>query len=75
MRTYVTVYVSSEGEKASNVAIKMKEMGFRTTLGTFDFVYEWTQGEVPSTKVIEFVDQVQRELNGSGALLHFTTIR
>jgi hypothetical protein len=53
----------------------MKELGFRTTLGTFDFVYEWTQGEVPSTKVIDFVDEVQRKLNGSGALLHFTTIR
>ena len=75
MRTYVTVYVSSEGEKASDVSTKMKEMGFRTTLGTFDFVYEWTQGEVPSTKVIDFVDEVQRKLNGSGALLHFTTIR
>ncbi len=75
MRTYVTVYVSSEGERASAVATKMKEMGFRTALGTFDFVYEWTQGEVPSARIIEFVDQVQQKLNGSGALLHFTTIR
>ncbi|MFQ6061136.1 MAG: hypothetical protein ACE5KV_07585 [Thermoplasmata archaeon] len=75
MRTYVTVYVSSEGEKASEVAEKMREMGFRTTLGTFDFVYEWTQRDVPSAKVIEFVDKVQARLNGSGALLHFTTIR
>ncbi|MEE9115566.1 MAG: hypothetical protein V3U09_01565 [Thermoplasmata archaeon] len=57
------------------MATKMKEMGFRTALGTFDFVYEWTQGEVPSARIIEFVDQVQQKLNGSGALLHFTTIR
>lgn len=75
MRTYVTVYVWSEGEKASEVADKMKEMGFRTTLGTFDFVYEWQQRNVPSAKIIEFVDEVQAKLNGSGALLHFTTIR
>lgn len=75
MRTYVTVYVSTEGEKASDVAVKMKELGFRTTLGTFDFVYEWTQRNVPSLRVIEFVDLVQAKLNGSGAILHFTTIR
>ncbi len=75
MRTYVTVYVSTEGEKASDVAVKMKELGFRTTLGTFDFVYEWTQRNVPSLRVIEFVDEVQAKLSGSGTILHFTTIR
>jgi len=75
MRTYVTVYVSSEGEKASDVSNKMKDMGFKTMMGTFDFVYEWTQGDVPSKSVIEFVDRVQKKLNGSGAMLHFTTIK
>jgi len=39
MITYVTLQVSSEGEKASEITRRFKELGFETTMGSHDFAY------------------------------------
>jgi hypothetical protein len=73
MKTYVTVTISSEGEKASIIAEKFKELGFKSTLGTHDFVYEWKGKDIAPVQVINFVDKVQTKLKGKNVLLNFTT--
>ena len=75
MNTYVTVHVSSEGAKASEVAKVFQDLGFETTLGGYDFVYAWKDKHVTPEKVVDFVDKVQDRLNGMGVLLHFVTTR
>lgn len=74
MKTYVEVIVSTEGEKASVITDKFFEMGFKTTFGEHDFVFYWKKN-VTLPEVLRFVDNVQQKLNGTGAMLKFTTIK
>ncbi len=75
MKTYVTVTISSEGESASKIANMFKELGFKSTLGTHDFVYKWKGKDIAPMQVINFVDKVQKKLKGTNVLLNFTTIQ
>jgi hypothetical protein len=74
MRTYVTVHISSEGTKASEILRIFQDMEFEASLGNHDFVYKWKDKHVTPEKVIGFVDRVQEKLRGTGVLLHFTTV-
>ena len=74
MITYVTLYVAADGEKASEVTRRLKEMGFETTLGNHDFAYRWKDRDVTPETVINFVDRVQSKLRATGVLMHFTTV-
>lgn len=72
MRTFVVVSLSSEGGSASQVTNKLIDMGFETTLGSNDFVYNWEKNVEP-VEVIRFVDDVQKKLQGMNVLLQFAT--
>jgi len=72
MRTFVVVTLSSEGGSASQVTNKLIDMGFDTTLGNHDFVYNWDKNVEPEA-VIKFVDNVQKNLHGMNVLLQFVT--
>jgi hypothetical protein len=65
--------VSTEGEKASKITDILFDMKFKTTFGQHDFVYNWKR-KVTLIELLKFVDNVQAKLNGTGALLKFTTI-
>ena len=74
MITYLTLYVAADGERASEVTRRLKELGFETTLGTNDFAYRWKEKSVTPETVIAFVDPVQSKLKGTGVLMQFTTV-
>ena len=74
METYIDIFFSTDGEKASSIERKLKDMGFKTNIGEHDFVYDWGRIVDPS-EVINFVDRIQSNLKGSGAIIKFTTIR
>jgi hypothetical protein len=73
MKTYVEVMISTEGEKASIITDIFFELGFKTTFGQHDFVYNWKKN-VTLSEVLKFIDNVQQKLNGTGAILKFSTI-
>jgi hypothetical protein len=73
MKTYVEVIVSTEGEKASIITDMFFNIGFKTTFGQHDFVYNWKKN-VTLPEVLRFIDNVQNKLTGTKALLKFTTI-
>jgi len=73
VRTYLTLFVSSDGGKASTVAEKLVAVGFRPVLGSHDFVYDWPTKAVTPQAVIELIDRVQGVLKGSNVTLHFMT--
>ena len=75
MKTYVTVSVSSDGGLASEITEILIDMGFNTTIGGHDFVYDWGSGDVTADQVIAFVDKVQGKLRGKNVRLHFDTIK
>lgn len=83
MWTFVTVTFNSNGAKASEIHKVMKELGFRTTIGNYDYVYKWEEKDVPPAKVSEFVseklltliDTVQKRLEGKNVQMHFRTFK
>jgi hypothetical protein len=74
MKTYVEVYVSADGEKASAITDRFFEIGLKPTIGEHDFVYSW-KDNVTLSEVLKFVDHIQSKLKGSGAILKFSTFR
>ena len=74
METYIDIFLSTEGEKASIIEKKLKDMGFKTYIGEHDFIYDWGKIVDPS-EVINFVDKIQSNLKGAGVIFKFTTIR
>ena len=57
MITYVTLYVAADGEKASEVTRRLKELGFETTLGNHDFAFRWKDRDV-TPDVVELLDRI-----------------
>jgi len=74
METYVDMFLNTNGEKASVIHKKLVEMGLKPTIGEHDYVYNW-KSIVKIDEEIKFIDNVQSNLKGSGAILRFTTIR
>ena len=74
MKTYVEVLISADGEKASLISQKLYAMGLKPSFGEHDFEYDWKE-EVVLPEVLNFVDEIQKELKGTGAILKFNTIR
>ena len=74
MKTYVEVFVSSEGMKASEILEKLTKIGFKPSFGEQDFVYQWRK-QVVLPEILNFVDKVQSKLKGSGVIMKFTTIK
>ena len=74
MKTYVTVTISSDGAKASEVFSQFEAHGFKTSMGAHDLVYEWKDKSVRPEQVIELVDKVQAKLEGTNVRMHFVTV-
>ena len=74
MKTYVEVFVSVDGERASVITERLLEMGLKPAIGEHDFVYSWNE-KATLSEVLKFVDGVQAKLKGSGAILKFSTFR
>ena len=74
MKTYVEVYISTDGKKASVITEKLFDLGLKPTIGEHDFVYTWKEN-VTLNEVLKFVDYIQSKLKDSGAILKFSTFR
>ena len=74
METYIDIFFNTDKEKASIIVKKIIDMGFKTHIGEHDFVYNWGKIVDPD-EVITFIDKIQSNLKGTGAILKFTTIR
>lgn len=74
METYIDIFLSTDGEKASVIEKKLNEMGLKTNICEHDFVYDWGK-IVDYSKVLDFVDKIQSKLKGKGVILKFITIR
>ena len=75
MKTFVTLTLNSDGGLASEVVDLILDMGFNSTLGSHDFVYDWKKKDVTPSQVIDLLDKVQKKLKGMNVLLQFATVK
>lgn len=74
METYIDLFLSADGAKASEIQSKLRELGIKPAVGDHDFIYDW-KGVVDATEIITFADKVQTHLRGTGVILKFNTVR
>jgi len=73
MKTYLTVWFSSEGAEPSLVAQKLQSMGFKPVKGHYDHVYDWKR-EATLDEVLELCNNVHATLKGMKVLYKIETI-
>jgi len=74
METYVDIYLHADGTEASIIYKRILALGLKPTFGEHDFIYNW-KGIVNIEEELKFIDKIQSELKGTGAILRFITIR
>ncbi len=73
MKTYITLWFSSEGENPVVVVNELKEIGFEPVYGNYDMAYSWDKK--PSIDdILYLADVVKKKLNGKGVLFKLETI-
>jgi hypothetical protein len=73
MKSYLKVYVSSEGAAPSEVVERLMRMGFQPVAGDYDFVIEWDEnGSVQD--MIEVANQVHATLKGCKVIFTMETV-
>jgi hypothetical protein len=72
MKTYLVMYFGS-GMPASEVAKKLKGLGFNAHYGPYDFIYEWSDKQPSTDDILALGDKVSEALKGSGAVFNLDT--
>jgi hypothetical protein len=73
METYLRVTFDSEGASPSDIAGRLRSIGFVPTQGNYDFVYDW-QGAATHDQVLDLSDEVTRRLRGYRVLFEIETV-
>ena len=50
-------------------------MGFETTIGSHDFMYDWKDKDPSPAEILNFIDRIQTKLKGQNVRINVTTIR
>ncbi|MEW5760561.1 MAG: hypothetical protein AB1779_07330 [Candidatus Thermoplasmatota archaeon] len=74
MKTCVRIIFNSEGCSPNELANLMREVGFSTSFGEYDFVYDWGKKEVSVENVINFLERIHKKLKGKNVLYEVTTV-
>lgn len=63
VKTYLIVWINSEGTRPKKVAERLASIGFKPMHGTHDFVFKWKQK--PSVgELLSFADKIHETLRG-----------
>jgi len=65
---------NSEGSKPSEVKNQLLNLGFKTAKGSYDFVYDWAEGEVTVEELVWFADKVHAALKNHNLCFTIETI-
>ena len=72
IRTHLIVYFGTTGVGPSEIARRVEALGFKTTWGPYDFVYEWSNP--PTNKeILAIGDKVAEALKGTGTVFNLDT--
>lgn len=73
VKTYLSIWFNTNGEKPSEVMKKLETLGFKASRGNYDHVYDW--GKVVETDdILRMSDSLQKTLKGSQVLFKLETM-
>ena len=72
-KTYLVMYFGTRGAKTSDIAQKVESLGFETSFGSVDFVYDWKDRKPTKEEVLVLGDKLVEALNGSGSVFNLDT--
>lgn len=73
MRTYLTLWYSSEGDSPTEVTKKLGSIGFVHQQGNYDFSYKW-DGKPAVDELLRIGNTVQKTLKNSKAMFKMETV-
>lgn len=73
MRSYLTIYINSEGAAPSEVVERLMRMGFQPTAGNHDFVIHWDENGTVQD-MIEVANQVHATLKGCKVIFKLESV-
>ncbi|MEM2935633.1 MAG: hypothetical protein QW231_00450 [Candidatus Bathyarchaeia archaeon] len=74
MKTYLTIWFSSEGAKPTAVVERLLAMGFKPTKGYYDHVYDWGRDDVELEEILRLGNTVHETLKGFKVLYKMETV-
>jgi len=74
MKTYLTIWFSSEGAKPTAVVERLLAMGFKPTRGHYDHVYDWGRDDVELEDILRLGNAVHETLKGFKVLYKLETV-
>jgi len=72
-KTYLVMYFGTQGVKTSDVAKKVESLGFESTFGSVDFIFNWKDKKPTKEDVLSLGDKVAKALENSGAVFNLDT--
>ena len=72
MKTYLTIWFSSEGSGPVEVVERLRSLGFEPAKGYHDHVYDWKKN-VDLTEILQFTDKIHHTLKGLTVLYKIET--
>ncbi|MCK5309428.1 MAG: hypothetical protein KAJ64_02165 [Thermoplasmata archaeon] len=66
MKTYIKMQFSSEGMDPSKIIKILEDLGWKTVVGEYDFMYESSLSEGLGDSFKNMIDELNNELKGTG---------
>jgi hypothetical protein len=67
------MYFGTKGVKASEIAKRVESLGFETSFGSVDFIFNWKDKQPSKEDVLAMGDKLAKALEGSGAVFNLDT--
>jgi hypothetical protein len=72
MKTYLTIWFSSEGAGPIEVVERLRSLGFKPLKGYHDHVYDWNR-KIELEDILQFTDKIHETLKGLNVLYKIET--
>lgn len=72
MKTYLTVFFNSGGDKPSEITETFEDLGFEANRGTYDYTYDWDE-ETSLEQIMSIGDKIQELMKGKKILFQMET--
>ena len=73
MKTYLTIWFSSEGASPTEVVDRLRSMGFQPIKGYHDHVYDWKK-KVKLEDILQLSDALHETLKGLNVIYKLETV-
>lgn len=73
MRTYIKLWLSSQGSKPQEVIKKLETIHFKPIIGAYDLYYEWGDTQPTTDQVTELMNKIWEVLKGEQCLFKVDT--